>query len=329
MKNKILKEIQENYNLICLCRFGSHLYGTDTENSDEDFKGIYLPSKKEIFLGEIKKSVNFDSNKSSEKNTSEDVDVEIYSLHYFIELACKGETVALDMLHVNSENLIFKTKVWDEIVENRERFITKNLKAFIGYARRQAAKYGVKGSRLNAAQEFIHKVKLGAVLPLGGAEKLGYIWSELPINDHAFYVEDTPNGVKQYQICGKTLQSTAQIDYVLKIMEDFVDKFGHRARQAAENKGVDWKAVSHALRAAYQLEELLTEAKITYPLKQAPYLKKVKAGELHFIYDVMPELESMIEKVEKLSSQSNYPAQVDKRFWQDFIYEKVETNVQN
>ena len=33
--------------------FGSHLYGLDTENSDKDYCGIFVPTAKEIILGSM------------------------------------------------------------------------------------------------------------------------------------------------------------------------------------------------------------------------------------------------------------------------------------
>ena len=42
-------------NLIVKSIFGSHLYGTNTENSDTDYKGIYLPSKNDCYLNNVKK----------------------------------------------------------------------------------------------------------------------------------------------------------------------------------------------------------------------------------------------------------------------------------
>ena len=33
------------------CIFGSHLYGLNTEDSDKDFKGIFIPSFEDIVLG--------------------------------------------------------------------------------------------------------------------------------------------------------------------------------------------------------------------------------------------------------------------------------------
>jgi len=44
-----------------------------------------------------------------------------------------------------------KSKIWDAIEKNKQKFYSKNLKSFIDYARRQASRYGIKGSRINAA----------------------------------------------------------------------------------------------------------------------------------------------------------------------------------
>ncbi len=66
-------------------KFGSHLYGTATEKSDLDFKGIFLPSNREILLGKIPKSIKYDTGNDHSKNSPEDIDEEIYSLHYFDE----------------------------------------------------------------------------------------------------------------------------------------------------------------------------------------------------------------------------------------------------
>ena len=54
--------------LICKIMHGSHLYGTNTENSDLDYKGIYLPSKKEYFTQQVKKCIDHSTNKSNTIN---------------------------------------------------------------------------------------------------------------------------------------------------------------------------------------------------------------------------------------------------------------------
>ena len=107
--------------MICKMKFGSHLYGTATEKSDTDYKGIFQPSKEDCFLNNIPKSYSNSTGSNNSKNSKDDIDEEIYSIQYFIELACQGQTVALDMIHCNDECLIETSDIWKEIVKNKEK----------------------------------------------------------------------------------------------------------------------------------------------------------------------------------------------------------------
>ena len=300
-------------------KFGSHLYGTDTENSDIDYKGVFLPSREEILLGNIPKCRNFTTGNYEDKNSPGDVDEEIYSLHYFIKLACDGQTVAMDMLHAPEEFLIETSKIWETIVRQKNKFYTKNLNSFVSYARRQASKYGIKGSRLNAASRVLTLLKSN-----DPKFKLRKIWDQLPKIEHCYETGVDPNGLRQFQICGKIFQESSSIGYVIPILEKFYDDYGHRAKLAAENKNIDWKAISHALRAAIQTKEIMTQGTITFPLKDAPFLMKVKAGKLDYTAEVAPTLESLMDEVEKLVSHSNLPEEVGIDHWNRFICETIE-----
>ena len=58
-------------NTIVKLVFGSRLYGTSTPESDKDFKGVFLPSREEILLGKIPKSLTEKTKKdSTEKKLS-------------------------------------------------------------------------------------------------------------------------------------------------------------------------------------------------------------------------------------------------------------------
>lgn len=309
---------------ILKCKFGSHLYGTNTEDSDEDYKGIALPYSDDILLGKIFKTQKQSTGNDHSKNTKEDSDYDIYSLHYFIQLACKGETAAIDMLHVPNNMILETSEEWKFIQSNKEKFYTKNMTTFVGYARRQAAKYGCKGSRLEMIKRAIHI--------LSGQPKdyrMWEIWSELPLGEHAKFIEDSPSGAWQYQICGRILQSTALVEYSLKNLQLFYNKYGERSKLAEKNEGIDWKAISHAIRAAEQLVELFIHNTITFPRPEANYLKAVKSGSLDYRTQVEPYLNDVMDRVENLASISKLPDKVDIEFWNNLLIETCKKQIIN
>ena len=301
-------------NTIVKIKFGSHLYGTNTPQSDTDYKGIYLPSLRDVYVGKFKEHISYNTKTGSDqKNSKEDIDYEVYSLHYFLDLACAGETVAIDMIHAPKEMILISSPIWEAIQANRHKTYSKNIKAFVGYARTQAAKYGIKGSRLNQAGkviEFLSSQNLHL--------KINDIWEILPEGEHiSKTVDDT--GVNIYQVCGKKFQGTATIKFCLPSLNKYYSEYGARAKLAANNEGIDWKAVSHALRAAFQVKEMLTTHDLKFPLKEREYLLQVKQGRLDFKKEVGPRLDKEIEELEILAAKSDLPEKVDRLFWDDFL----------
>jgi len=319
--DKILKlqELNPGCKLIFFTKFGSHLYGTDTPNSDQDFKGVYMPSMEMMYLNKVKNTIQTGVDKEhGQKNTSEDIDIQLFSLQYFIELASQGQTVALDMLHANIDSIQYIDPVFNDIMRVRDKFYTKNLKAFVGYARKQAAKYGLKGSRLDAIKNCMNVLAVTEK-----SSKLWQVWEQLPIGEHSRFIEDNPQGLGQYEICGKILQETMGCDYAYNFLEKYYKSYGARAIQAQNNEGVDFKAISHALRAAYQVRSIYVDGTITFPLKQAEYLRNVKLGKFHYANEVAPVLEEMIEEVEYISCRSDLPEKVSKEFTDKLIIDSV------
>ena len=302
--------------------FGSHLYGTSTENSDTDYKGVFMPSEEQILLGKIPKSYNQSTGKSDSKNSSEDIDTEIYSLHYFIKLALEGQTVAIDMIHAPNQFILESSDIWLDIVRNKRKFYTKNLNAFVGYARRQASKYGIKGSRLDAS-----KTVYDILISHDPEIKISNIWNKLPENEYCKFLGKNQNGIKEYQVCGRTIQETGKIGYCADVVKKFYENYGERAKQAAQNKGIDWKAVSHAVRAAIQVKMILVDGDIKFPLPQADLILKIKQGKLDYLTEAGPILENMMSEVEELSLKSNLPSKPDYEFWERFIIDNVRKKI--
>jgi len=317
----------EDLDIVVLMPFGSVLYGTDVSIgdlneeekkepekylSDKDFKGIYIPSKYDTFRGKIKKSILFNSKKNyDDKNTSADVDCELYSIQYFFELAIKGDTAAIDMLHCPNELLIKTSDYWREIISIRDRFYTKSLGTFVDYARGQAAKYGIKGSRLSDAKNVLDFLKRN--ISIGVDLRLRDVWSSLPKGRHIIKHPIDKTGLRMYEVCNRKLQETSKLEYCRNIIQQFYDEYGKRAKLASENKGIDWKAISHALRAGLQLEELLTDGVITFPLKDAKFLKKVKLGKYAY-FCVATYLDYMVDKLEDMNRNSSFPEKVDSEY---------------
>lgn len=309
--------------------FGSHLYGLNTPTSDKDYKGIFLPHPRDILLGKAPKTIDTSTGDKSSKNTVDDVDRQLYSLTKFISLACDGDTVALDMLHADDSKLIANSEIWQYIRANRWRFYTTELTGLFGYVRKQAAKYGVKGSRLAALREVVDVLndtqnEMVVKTPLCNTThrvKVGEVSHTFPTNEFCRFVTDTTmkSGCQDfYEVLGRKFQSTITVAEMKKSVYKLWDEYGERARQAEANNGIDWKALSHALRGGMQLIQIYKHGDIVYPLPESDLLKSVKGGNVPFA-TVQEKLEEVMGEVERLAAISKYPKEVDREFWNDFI----------
>lgn len=299
--------------------FGSRLYGLSTESSDWDYKGIYIPDRSSWILNNYQNTASYTTGDPNGKNVAGDVDIDLYSIQKFIKDAIKGETFAIDLLHANAPTITSDT--WNLILENRTKFYSKNMKAFIGYAAKQAHKYGVKGSRLDELEQVLSCLK-----KYDKDSRLENYIFELDILCKSKQFEHTKidltpteHGQSTLLIVGKKFGSRTRLTEIVNSLQKTYDEYGHRAQLAKENKGVDFKAVSHALRASYQQRDIFRDGDFEYPLKESDYLLKVKNGELDFVSEIQPELEQVIDEVKALASTCDLPDNPDTEFWNDFL----------
>ncbi|EPJ2511962.1 DNA polymerase beta superfamily protein [Salmonella enterica subsp. enterica serovar Bareilly] len=307
--------------------FGSHLYGTSTPESDVDFKEIYVPHARDILTGNVKEHMSKNTNNTSSKNTKDDVDHELYSLKYFFKLAADGETVALDMLHT-PPSLVVKSDlpdVWKYIQDNRSRFYTTNMKSYLGYVRKQASKYGVKGSRLAVLRQALKRSnEWGQYFDNGAVIRLSHMKNVLPVGEFASWVEtENEKTGKQtfYNLLDRKFQDTLTNKEFNAILVKLEENYGERARKAEANEGIDWKALSHACRGGLQLLEIYKTGDLVYPLQDAPFILDVKLGK-HTFKTVQEFLEDIVDQVEHASEQAaknGMQQKVDMSFWDDFL----------
>ncbi len=317
--------------LIVKMYFGADLYGTvgydnnGNRISDADYKGISFQPSKDFILNGSRKHVEYSSTgNNNSKNSSEDIDIEIYTIHGFLKHAIDGQTVAMDMLHCPNDKLIESSYHWSFIRENRSKFYSKNIDSFISYALGQASKYGVKGSRLNDAKLVLDWIN--NKIELYGDCKISQVHcSDFPKGEHiSVYVDNSLFVI--FEVCNRKFQSTVKLSYAKEIVQKFYDNYGERAKKAANDEGIDWKAISHAFRAAYQTKQLFSEGDIIFPLREAEFLKQVKYGELSY-KDVGPMLEDLIDEVKAIKETCNLPENPDKEFWNDWLYDVMQFRI--
>jgi hypothetical protein len=307
-------------------KFGSHLYGTSTPESDLDIKGVYIPCADDILLQHVNPMISKSREKSfGEKNTADDVDEEYYSLQRYLELLSQGQTVALDMLFAPETAMMSEPDpIWLDIQNIAPKLITKGATAFVRYCRQQANKYGIKGSRVSAARLVLDVLKQGEE-KYGSNEKLSLMHEKLIIiekdNEFIHFI----NGKKSdgdsliyFEVCNKKTPMTASIKTARGIAQQLMDEYGQRALAAERNEGVDWKALSHAVRVGHEAIELFESGKITFPRPEAEHLLKIKQGKLQYS-DVAEEIENLLVKVESAATASNLPDTVPPSIIDNFV----------
>lgn len=326
-------------NKILEIKFGSHLYGTNTPESDTDFKGIYLPTAREIVLGNYKKTIAKSRPKAScERNTKDDIDIEIFSLDRFLELLMEGQTVALDILFapnkVYTNNYYGGTyeHIWLEIYRNKEKLLTRNVNAFVGYARQQAAKYGIKGSRLDALKRVVAFLeplpdwdRLGAYTT--GIDELVKTCSDLISLEKTPLVEIVnipgPNKVDlmpHLHVCGRKVGYGTTVKLARECYGKVLDGYGNRAHKAHLAGGVDWKALSHAVRVNSEALELLSTGFITFPRPDRELLLAIKLGQMP--YEQVAELiEQGLADLYTAHDKSSLRDKPDQEWADNLVYE--------
>ena len=297
--------------LVVKIRHGSHLYGLNTPESDTDYKAIVLPSEEDILMGNTHFIFNSSSGDMLTKNSADDVDYEVFSLHAFLDLCISGQMVALDMIHCKPEDIVAHDAIfiWNWLISCRELFYTKNLHAYVAYSQKQAAKYGIKGSRIKALEDALEAID-GAIVDYPPHTRLRVMLDDLPINEFSsIFVDEKGNTF--YDIVGRKIQDTMTMKQAYIILDKIYDNYGVRARLAATNNGIDWKAISHALRAGYQARSIFKYGSFRYPLQETSYLAEVKAGKLDFVKQVEPVLEELVDEITVLAKKSQLPDFVD------------------
>ena len=332
-----MNEIKEQgHEILYLVKFGSHLYGTATPSSDQDFKGLFLPSKKSCLLNKAPKHFSFNSKKGDQKNSSEDVDVQFWSLQYWLELVAKGETNALDLLysHTYPEMIVYQDSRMQRLFRQHQSLFTASASnSYCGYAIGQARKYGVKGSRVGVLkrvkERFDLRVRVCSVSPhvqpcLISMGRLKDCVESLLLfcKDDSYCFTKVLTGSNGQEkpflvLCGAKHDLDITIEEFYGRVKSTYEEYGKRAIKAEQNDGLDYKALSHAVRALDQMTEILESGGLRYPLATADKLTKIKRGEYTW-EQIEQMIQQGLDEVDRLKIRSSFH-QLDPTLADDLI----------
>jgi predicted nucleotidyltransferase len=129
-------------NVILLGLSGSRSYGTNTEKSDTDYKGILIPPRKYYmspfrYFEQTQWKGDWTTGRLSEIIEASEADEEgtIFGIKKFIKLASECNPNVVETLFINEEYLVVLTEEGRELINNRNLFLSQRaVKTFTGYA---------------------------------------------------------------------------------------------------------------------------------------------------------------------------------------------------
>lgn len=318
--------------LLLKVRFGSHLYGTNTPESDTDYKSVIIPDGRDILMQSAPRVISNSTGTDAEKNSKDDIDDESFSIMKYFDMLRDGDMIATELLFIKPENpnvYWMHDKWFFDIHRERKYLISRNIKGFIGYIRKQANRYGIRGSRVATAREAVaifselmtmnnSTTKLREINPI-------VLTSFVGSNEHCQLLElpvayDNNKTERFIEILNRKISFNVSLKEAFNIVFKIFEEYGSRSLAAEKNEGVDWKSLYHAIRVSEQAKELLSTGNIMFPRPNAKELLEIKAGAFHYKY-VSERLEENFNDLEKLMLTSNLREEIDENYMNDLIEE--------
>jgi predicted nucleotidyltransferase len=287
-------------NVILKIRAGSHLYGLNTAQSDEDYVGVYLNTPEEM-LGLNSSEIIDDSviskRENSNKNDKDAIDCTYYELRKFCKLCLNANPTMLEVLFVDDKNIVECDEYGKILLSNKNLFLSTKVKhSYIGYAFSQKKKSQVKSENLRdlyfARDEFV-KIK----------NKSDMLYDYLDILKKSLGTKNWK--YPDYIQFGDLRFNNQKVRDAIAKIDARIDKASHRADGMLEH-GMDYKFISHTLRLLSEGEELLTTGDLKFPLKEKDLLLSIKLGELK-PSEVMNIIDAREAKLEEIHTSNISP----------------------
>lgn len=305
-------------NIILLGLGGSYAYGTNTENSDLDIRGVATHNSEDIL-----------TRKGFEQVVNEATDTTIYSLEKIVNLLSNCNPNTIEILGLEPWQYLYVGYIGQELIKNKDMFLSKRaVHSFGGYASAQLRRLSNKAVR-TVEQEQREKHILASI------ENARYSYPDKYFN----YPEDS---IKLY--IDKAIQEDYDTEIFMDInlkhyplrdyksmwseMQNIVkdySKIGRRNSKAIEHDKLG-KHMMHLIRLYLMCFDILEDGKIiTYRKKEHDFLMDIRNGKYlddnkqptKEFYDIVDEMEN---KLNYLKDHSPLPDNPDYEGINNFLY---------
>lgn len=291
---RFLKENEHlGNNIILLGLGGSHAYGTNTETSDLDVRGIATNRKEEIL-----------SNIRFEQFVNEETDTTIYSFNKIISLLSNCNPNTIEILGLKPEHYLYISSIGKELLDNSHMFLSKKcVQSFGGYANSQLRRLDNKAVRLVCQAERENHI-------LNSIKNAFATFSDkyFPFNDGAInlYIDKAVQEDYDTEIfMDVNLKHYPLRDYksmwseMNNIVKDY-SKIGKRNKHAIEREKLG-KHMMHLVRLFYTCFDILEKEKIiTYREEDHDLLMAIRNGKyLDENRQPIPEFFELVDELEK------------------------------
>lgn len=280
-------------NIILLGLGGSYAYGTNTESSDIDCRGVALNSKKEILLGN-----------GFEQVENKETDTVIYSFTKIVNLLSNCNPNVIEILGLKPEHYLYISPIGKELLENKKLFLSKKaVNSFGGYANSQLRRLDNKAVRL-VGQEQREKHILNSINNASINFKERYF--QYPDDAIKLYVDKSDNEDMDSEIyMDVNLTRYPLRDYkamwseMNNVVKDYA-KIGKRNKHAIEHNKLG-KHMMHLIRLYIMCLDILENKEIvTYREKEHDLLVSIRNGDyLDDNRQPIPEFFELVDEYEK------------------------------
>ncbi|AWY09133.1 hypothetical protein vBRpoSV10_11 [Ruegeria phage vB_RpoS-V10] len=293
------------------CVAGSRLFGTATAQSDTDYKSVFIPSARDILMGNTMQAKQTSTGDNKAANAAIDVDCTSFSLQRYLSLLGKMETNAIEMLF--APNLVddWAAAPMKMIYNDRFKIMTDNKDAFVGFGKSQAMRYAVRGDRLDTLVAVVARLKemdphRPIAQQLGGTDKF---WMpdaipNLVIYDKRDEVRDPASGRRDstpyMSVFGREVPLTARPGEAIKVYQKPIDEAGKRTKASAATGGPDWKGLYHAQRIVDEGIELFSTGELLFPCQNKDAYIAIRTGQME-LEDVLLQFEDSLAQLEELT----------------------------